>query len=601
MSDHERPEGPEPGSAEERLMRRALSRRKFVVGAAGMTSLGVLLAACGDEDDDGDATTAAAEPTTAAETTAAETTAAETTAAETTAAETTAAETAPAVEPLKEGLAEGMYGGPVGFDGAERYQYPLDSEEGRAIEALRRMRDEGTAPDKLVVQTLDFARPQFERGFPEGAPSHLELFEEETGIKIEFIETDPASEYSENLRNASTQNGSFDLVTTALEEIGDFAEAGLLLQLDDYVSTHQPQWTDPEWGYLGGETTVAIFNQYKGSTYTVAFDNDMQPWFYRSDMMENPDEIAAFEDKYGWSLRPPETWEEQAQVAEFFTRPDQQMYGDVSTLAPFWCAVNWNNRFVCSANPNMMYFNEDASANVNNEAGIRAFEELLKSLEWHEPGALEHTWIEQYGVMGSGQGFSGSSFPNQTKILPGNPDMDTADVGKHIKSAVMPGRVIDGVLIRRPVIFYNICYGVNAYADPARHEAAYLFLQWAGGARIYTFLTANPLGYQDPHHIYSLQDPLVQESYKPQPTEMFAEIVPRNAPPITLKGGGAYRDSLSEEIQKVLTKQQTPEQAAKALQDRWDKITEDQGVEIQVEALKTFVNAFPTITDTPTA
>ena len=45
----------------------------------------------------------------------------------------------------------------------------------------------------------------------------------------------PADEYQENLRNASTKNGSFDLVTTAIEEIGDFAEAGLLLPLDDYV------------------------------------------------------------------------------------------------------------------------------------------------------------------------------------------------------------------------------------------------------------------------------------------------------------------------------------------------------------------------------
>ena len=26
--------------------------------------------------------------------------------------------------------------------------------------------------------------------------------------------------------------------------------------------------------------------------------------------------------------------------------------------------------------------------------------------------------------------------------------------------------------------------------------AAYLFLQWAGGARIYTWLTANPAGYR---------------------------------------------------------------------------------------------------------
>ena len=103
----------------------------------------------------------------------------------------------------------------------------------------------------------------------------------------------------------------------------------------------------------------------------------------------------------------------------------------------------------------------------------------------------------------------GGSFPNETKLVPGNPDLDTANVGQFIKSDVTPGREVDGALIRRPVIFYNISYGVNAFADPARHEAAYLFLQWAGGARAYTFLTFNLGGYQDPHHIYTMTDPNV--------------------------------------------------------------------------------------------
>ena len=568
----------------EELLRKPITRRGLLAGA-GATSFALLLAACGGDDEP------AAEPAPAPAPPPADTGGTDTGAAPPPSGEA----------PLKEGLAEGMYGGPVGWPGATRYQYPLDSEEGRAISALRQLRQDGNAPDTLIVQTLNFARPQFEQGFPEGALSHVALFEEETGIKIEFVETEPASEYQENLRNASTQNGSFDIVTSAIEEIGDFAEAGLLLPLDEYVSKYQPSWTDPEFGFAGGETTVNLFSNYKGQTYVVAFDNDTQPYFYRSDLLENPDEQAAFEDEYGRPLEFPLTWEHHDEVAAFFTRPDADvpLYGDVGTLAPFWCAVNWNQRFVSAANPNMLYFNEDGSANVNNEAGVRAFDELLKSLDHHGPGALEKDWLAQYQLMGAGNGFMGGSFPNETKLVPGNPDLDTAGVGEFIKSDVTPGREVDGALIRRPVIFYNICYGVNAFADPARHEAAYLFLQWAGGARVYTWLTFNPGGYQDPHHVFTFEDPYTAQSYKPQPLGQFANIVPRTAPPITIKGGGAYRDSLSEEIQKVLTKQQSPEQAAAALQDRWDKITDEQGVELQVEALQTLNASFPTVTDTP--
>lgn len=304
----------------EEILKRPISRKGFLAGA-GATSFGLLLAACGGGGDEEAATTEAPPATTAA--------------ADTGAADTGAAPT-PSSEALKPGLAEGMYGGPVGFPGAERYQYPLDSEEGRAISALRQMRQDGTAPDTLVVQALNFSRPQFENAFPEGAPTFAGLFEEETGIKLEFVETDPASEYQDNLRNASTKNGSFDLVTTFIEEVGDFAEAGLLRPLDEYVEKYQPSWNDPTYGFAGGETTVTLFSKYKGGYYVVAFDNDTQPYFYRGDLIDSPDEQAAFEDKYGRPLRFPLTWDEQAEVAEFFTRPDQQLYGDVATLTVFW-------------------------------------------------------------------------------------------------------------------------------------------------------------------------------------------------------------------------------------------------------------------------
>ena len=119
---------------------------------------------------------------------------------------------------LSRGLATGMYGGPTGFKGAERYQYPLESEEGRAISALRAMKKAGTAPDTLVVQTPHFAKPQFEKAYPKGNLSIVKQFEKETGIKIKFVLTTPADEYKTNLRNASSRNSSFDAVTFAIEE-----------------------------------------------------------------------------------------------------------------------------------------------------------------------------------------------------------------------------------------------------------------------------------------------------------------------------------------------------------------------------------------------
>ncbi len=154
---------------------------------------------------------------------------------------------------------------------------------------------------------LNFARPQFENKFPAGATASVAgIFERETGIKIKFVETDPATEYQTNIRNASTKNGSFDFVTGAIEDTGDYANAGLLRPLDDYVAKYRPSWNDPKYGYAGGRSTVQLFTQYDGQTYWVAFDNDTQPYVYRYDLFNDPKEKANFEDKYGQPLVVPE-------------------------------------------------------------------------------------------------------------------------------------------------------------------------------------------------------------------------------------------------------------------------------------------------------
>src|SRR4029453_2978126 len=42
--------------------------------------------------------------------------------------------------------------------------------------------------------------------------------------------------------------------------------------------------------------------------------------FYRTDLFEDPKNMADFEAKYGYPLAAPTTWDEYRDVAEFFTR-----------------------------------------------------------------------------------------------------------------------------------------------------------------------------------------------------------------------------------------------------------------------------------------
>ncbi len=102
-----------------------------------------------------------------------------------------AATTAPAVvKATKEGLAPGMIGGPTGFPGCEHYQYPADSPAGRAMLALQAL-PKDKKPEKLVMMLPTGATGHWTVPFPtDAAPTTQQVFEEESGIKLEVVGVD---------------------------------------------------------------------------------------------------------------------------------------------------------------------------------------------------------------------------------------------------------------------------------------------------------------------------------------------------------------------------------------------------------------------------
>ena len=158
------------------------------------------------------------------------------------------------------------------------------------------------------------------------------------------------------------------------------------------------------------------------------------------------------------------------------------------------------------------------------------------------------------------------------------------------------GRQIEGRLVRRALVYFNIQYGVNAFSDKGTHEAAYLVLQWASSAQILSWMVGNPAGYLDPNRDYTLDDPLVRDLYKPYAAEELKAIVPHVAPEISgLRGANEYVQALDINLQKALAKRISPEQAMAQTERAWNKITNRLGREQQVAAIRANRAAWPTV------
>lgn len=491
-------------------------------------------------------------------------------------------------------LSEGMVGGPTGFAGAERYQYGPDTPEGRAVEAARSLKAAGKAPSRIVLGLSDGSIGQITQPFPAGAPSVKDLWEQETGIELDIVGVPNGQEFTKVMQDVSTKSGGFDIYAVEWNRLGDLAETGGIVKLDEYVETYQPEWDDPERGYVNGAQGVSLLNEYRGSVYGVSLDGDFQTWNHRTDLFNDPAEQKAFADQHGYTLRPPQTWKEHDDIAAFFHRPDQGLFGSTDLRNQGWGYTNWYQRFISMASPNQFLFDDDGTALINSEAGWSATQEYVDSLAHHSPDAISWSWPEQYGNFANAGAAMTCAFSNLPKFLdnPGNEGSKiTGKVGTHLA----PGREHDGKLVRRSVLWLNLSACVSAQSE--HPEVAYLLLQWLGSSRIYSWMTANPGGYFDPFQLANFSDDLVRQTYHDYHMDVVRESVKRTVPTINYPGATAFHNALDENLMAALTGGMTAEQAMANTERQWKRISRRVGEEKLIDAIKANKAAWPDLID----
>jgi multiple sugar transport system substrate-binding protein len=421
-----------------------------------------------------------------------------------------------------------------------------------------------------------------------------ELWEKETGLPLEIVGVPSGQEFTKTMQDISTKGAAFDIYAVEWNRLGDLAESNGLVAMDEFVAKYSPNWDEPERGYVGGTQGVALLNQYRGQTYGVSLDGDFQTWIYRKDLFESAAEQQAFKAQYGYDLAFPQTWKQLDEVAAFFHRPDQGLFGSTDLRNQGWGYTNWYQRFVSTASPNQFLFADDGTPLINSDNGVLATQEYVDSLKHHSPDAISWGWPEQYGNMAAGGSAITCAFSNMPKFLD-NPGNEGSKVVGKMASALPPGRDIDGKLVRRSVLWLNLSASISAQSQHA--EACYLLLQWLGSSRIYSWMTANPAGYFDPFQLANFDDPLVQETYHDYHVKTIRETIARSVPTINYPGATAFHNALDENLVAALTGSLTPAEAMEGTEREWKKIARRVGEEKLVEAIKANKAAWPELLD----
>ena len=497
------------------------------------------------------------------------------------------------------GLAEGMTGGPTGFEGAERFQYNSSMSEGRAIEGIKALKAAGNVPEKLTMLLTDGAIGQITKPFPEGAPSAQEVWEKETGIKIEIIGAPAEDIFKKVMQDVTTGGGTFDIYTGAWNSMGDLVSSGGAVNCSDFVAKYGPDWDDPDRGTPTKEMEQLLYT-YNGNYYGFSLDGDFQTWFYLKGLYEKPEVQEAFMKETGKELAPPTTWEDVDRISAFFTGKDfgsGTMYGNGNLMSPFWGLATFYARFASMAHPNYHYFDEDANPMLNSDLGIQCAEEHVRSFEWAPPDCLTFTWAEAYATMWNMMIPHTSIYTNIVKFgdgynADGSPKSKaTGMIGSHLP----PGRITGGEVNRRSVIYYHITGWI---ASKSKHpEAAYLFMQWLSSTRTYSWMTGNPGGYFDPFQQANFKEPLVSKTYHPYSMESIPATIARSAPTLNFAGQTALDTALDEEIIAAITGQKSAKEAMDAAQKKWERIIKKNKRNGIVESIQASRKTWPSIVD----
>jgi ABC-type glycerol-3-phosphate transport system substrate-binding protein len=325
----------------------------------------------------------------------------------------------------------------------------------RAVAAAKEyVKTKGLKDPKLTILLSSLYNNSF--------PDFAKKWEELTGVKFEIVPLGYTDIPAKIMQESVSKTGVYDIFNDFPYTMPDAVGAKVIIPLDDYVKKYQPDFT----GVADG---LKYQQYYDGKLYTMVNDGDHLIMVVRKDLMENPQARAEYKAKHGKDLGCPDTVAEWVQQAAFF----QTKEGDTRWGIKFdkglsgglgYRSVNFSYRHFPVYMKGLL-FDKDMKPRITTSDGVQAIKDFAAAVE-HMPKDIQGWGTPQiYPYWGSGLAYSAMSFPSIYGFGESNPN--SVVKGKQL-ACLIPGRMVDGKLVRRSPQAAGTGYMVSAYAKNPR-------------------------------------------------------------------------------------------------------------------------------------
>lgn len=147
------------------------------------------------------------------------------------------------------------------------------------------------------------------------------------------------------------------------------------------------------------KASLARYGEYpdgSGKFWGLPVNQDSYGFMYRKDLFEDAKEKEAFKAKYNYDLAPPQTYQQARDMAEFFTRPDQDLYGwGMMGGRDYDFATSASNSFLWSFggelwNPKT----NEVKGFLNSPASVDGIQFYVDMFKYGPPGSGNWGWDE---------------------------------------------------------------------------------------------------------------------------------------------------------------------------------------------------------------
>ena len=223
-------------------------------------------------------------------------------------------------------------------------------------------------------------------------------FTQETGIGVEIVQI-PWPNFQEKVSiSFSGRSELYDIVIGDSQWLGVNSKGGHYIKLTDWINQNI------EVSEIYGPAMTAFAEYPKGSSeyWALPAEVDANGYVYRTDLFEDSAEQKAFQDKYGYQLEPPKTYKQLRDIAEFFTRPDQNLYGIATDFSKEYDGITMGFQQVMWSFGGSYSFDGSyddpktykGDGYLNSEDSVKALEYYKGLVAFSPPDAPNYYWQE---------------------------------------------------------------------------------------------------------------------------------------------------------------------------------------------------------------